>query len=637
MYDIKSIGSATFSPDGSAILYAISQTDRESGQNVSQVWVCDPDGRNQRQVSQNGKTNAGPVWSPDGPAIAWSSRRDGDHPGAIVVLSLDGGDARIVTSHLNSPSSLAWSPDGKSIAYVVEIDPDNLDEEPPKPGATPPVTVIDRLDYKLDGRGIYNRKRRQIHVVDVETGDRKRLTGLDVTHSVPRWSPDGQTIACIVDKVNNPASTIALIDIASGIVTTQDQVRESVGNLWWIPDGSGLLFLGSPNLTPHPDYYTFNIATGTSHPVTVDNHFLPDIGYQNTSVPGEPVWLSTTNVLVHGLLNGASGLWELNTKTGITTERARWNAMHGGLSATPDGKIIVQNRATMRGKGELVTWNSETDVTTTIIDPNLDFFTANPTADWETLSINRAGLTIEGWLLKPRDFDPSRTYPLVLSVHGGPHNAYGYTFDVAAQVMATNGYLVLMTNPRGSGTYGRAFAEAVVGDWGGEDWLDLQAMLDLACERSYVDSSRIGIYGYSYGGYMTAWAIGQTNRFGAAICGAPVYDMISMYGTSDIGYYFTPMELKADPFTERDKLLARSPSTFGHLATTPTLIIQGDADERCPAGQAEQMFTDLKLSGCEVQLARYPGGSHLMLAQSPAPHRIDYLERVLGWFDAHLT
>jgi len=116
-----------------------------------------------------------------------------------------------------------------------------------------------------------------------------------------------------------------------------------------------------------------------------------------------------------------------------------------------------------------------------------------------------------------------------------------------------------------------------------------------------------------------------------------VYDMISMYGTSDIGYYFTPMELRADPFTERDKLLARSPSTFGHLATTPTLIIQGDADERCPAGQAEQMFTDLKLSGCEVQLARYPGGSHLMLAQSPAPHRIDYLERVLGWFDAHLT
>jgi dipeptidyl aminopeptidase/acylaminoacyl peptidase len=636
IYDIKSLNSAVVSPDGTSIVYVVGQVDRKTGFNVGHLWRCDIDGGNQRQITQSGASNGDPVWSPDGSSIAYVSLRDGDHPGAIAVLPLSGGESRIVTRHVATPSSLAWSPDGRSIAYAVEVDPDNLEEKPKDKNAAPAVIVVDRLDYKLDGRGAYNTTRRQVHVVDVESGERRRLTGPDVHHGRPIWSPDGKTIAAIADVADSPDSGLVLIDVVSGAIRSTDMVGSNNGG-WWTPDGTSILYLGDPDRTSSPDYYVLNAADGSTRPVTTDVHFLPDIGYQNSAPPGNPIWLSNTTAIVHGLSAGTSGLWELDIETGETQELVRWLAMHGGLSATPDQAKIVQSRSTMEGTGELIIWDRNSGETEVIAAPNGAYFATSPTASWERVHLERAGFEIDGWLLKPNDFDPNKSYPLVLSVHGGPHNAYGYQFDVSAQVLASNGYLVLMTNPRGSGTYGRAFASAVHGDWGGEDWNDLNAMLDLVVDRPYVDADRLGVYGYSYGGYITAWAVGNSNRFKAIVCGAPVYDMTSMYGTSDIGFFFTPNQLQADPVKDRDKLIERSPSTWAHRATTPTLIIQGEADDRCPVGQAEQMFVDLKLAGCKTQLIRYPGGSHLMLYRSHADHRIDYLTRVLGWFDEHLT
>jgi dipeptidyl aminopeptidase/acylaminoacyl peptidase len=637
VYDVKSLNSSIVSPDGSSVAYVVSQTDRKTGKGVGHIWLCDIDGGNPRQLTQSGATNGYPAWSPDGASIAYVSQRDGDHPGAIVVLPLSGGESRVITKHASGPSSIAWSPNGTSIAYQVEVDPDNPDETPRAKDEAPPVIVVDRLDYKLDGRGVFNRKRTQVHVVDVESGERRRLSGPEVHHTSPRWSPDGSTIAVIHAFEDSPNTSIALIDVASGAISKQSSVTGSTSNLWWTPDGSGILYLGDPELSAHADYYLLDVASGSTRVVATNLQFLPDIGYQNTAPPGVPVWLSDTTAIVHGLRGGASVLWLLDIESGSLTELAEWQAMHGGLSATPDGGTIVQSRASMAGTGELVAWNRASGVTTTLVSVNSELFANTPTAAWESISFDRAGLTIEGWLLKPQDFDASKKYPLVLSVHGGPHNAYGYTFDVQAQVLATNGYLVLMINPRGSGTYSREFAGAVHGDWGGEDWNDLMAAVDLIIERPYIDSAKLGIYGYSYGGYITAWAVGNTDRFAAIVCGAPVYDMVSMYGTSDIGFFFTPNQMQADPVKDRDKLIERSPSTYAHKAKTPTLIIQGEADERCPVGQAEQMFVDLKLAGCETQLVRYPGGSHLMLARSHASHRIDYLERVRSWFDSHLT
>jgi dipeptidyl aminopeptidase/acylaminoacyl peptidase len=173
-------------------------------------------------------------------------------------------------------------------------------------------------------------------------------------------------------------------------------------------------------------------------------------------------------------------------------------------------------------------------------------------------------------------------------------------------------------------------------DWGGEDYLDLMAVLDTALERPYADASRTGIWGYSYGGFMTAWAIGHTRRFKAAVCGAPCFDLESMYGTSDISHVWGPYQWGGTPHDASEAFAAHSPSTFAHRATTPTLILHGEADHRCPIGQGEQMFVALKQAGCEVEFARYPGGAHAMLRVGPPSHRADFLERVLAWFSDHL-
>jgi dipeptidyl aminopeptidase/acylaminoacyl peptidase len=636
VYELTSLTGAKVSPDGTSILYHLAQTDRESGATRSQVWRCSIDGAHPRQISHAGVSNAGAAWSPDGTSIAWVSRRDGDHPGAIVVLPLDGGEARVVTSHASMPSSLRWSPDGRSIAYIVETDPDNPEEKPKDPKAPAPVIVVDRLDYKLDGRGVYNRQRQQCFVVDVETGNRRQLSDPETHAGSPSWSPDGKTLAVTTDLANSHASTLTLIDVESG-ERTETGIGGFTGASWWTPDGGAILYLGDPGETYSTAYCLYDVASKNSGEIVADLAFQPDTGYQNTSPIGDPVWIGDHSAVVHGLSRGRSLLAELDIAAGTVTPIVDWDALHGGLSATPDGKVIVQNRSTLSRKSDLVSWNRDTGELKTLVTTNDAVFAETPMADVEFFTFERAGFEIDCWLLKPPGFDAAQTYPLVLSVHGGPHNAYGHQFDIQAQVLAAAGYLVLMTNPRGSGTYGRAFTQSVHGDWGGEDWNDLMHAVDLIVERPYVDAARLGIYGYSYGGYITAWAVGHTDRFAAIVCGAPVYDMISMYGTSDIGFFFTPMEMKADQWERRDFLIERSPSTYAKQATTPTLIIQGEADERCPVGQAEQMFTDLKLAGCETQLVRYPGGSHLMLSNAPAAHRIDYLTRVRSWFDRFLS
>ncbi len=635
--ELPSLSNARISPDGERIVYVRTQVNTETGKDESQIWLCDADGSDRRRLTWTGASNGGVIWSPDGSEIAFVSKRDGDQPHAICVLVFTGGEARVITRHATSPGDLAWSPDGKTLSYTAAVDPENPNETPRDPKAPAPVRVVRRIDYKQDGYGYLNDVRSQVFVVDVASGERRQVTSEPVDHMRPIWSPDGTRLAVTLPHKNGMRNRIGVIDVATGETEAGAFEDGDIGCLSWSPDGNSILFDGQETGLPCNVLFTYDVKTKGVRKLADSLAFLPDSGYGDAA---SPVWIDDRTALVAGIDRGASGLWTIDTRGDEPGDTAanvgRWEAIHAGLSASADGKRVVQTANDLDGTIGLIAIDRTSGKKTLLFNEAEDFFKETPVGQWETISLERAGMTIEGWLLKPADFDERKRYPVVIDVHGGPHGAYDFGLDMHAEVLATNGFLVLLVNPRGSGTYGHDFAVAVMKDWGGEDWKDLQAMLDLVLEQPYADRERTGIYGYSYGGFMTSWALGHTDRFKAAICGAPAFDLESFFGTSDIGHAFAVEEIGGTPWEIRDEMLAHSPSTFIHNATTPTLIVHGEADERCPIGQGEQMFISLKKLGVDVEFVRYPGGHHGFAWRGEPAHRLDFATRLLDWFKRYL-
>jgi dipeptidyl aminopeptidase/acylaminoacyl peptidase len=637
VYDTVAAGDPQVSPDGARVVYVHARADRERDRGTLQIWLADITGANARRLTWSGDRNREPRWSPDGRRLALLSDRVSGHTG-LFVLPLDGpGEAAEITHHRTSMGDLTWSPDGRSIAYTTIFDPDNPDELVLPEGRAPQVRVTRRIDYKQDNRGWVNNARRQIFVVDVASGERRMLTREPDDLLYPQWSPDGTQLAARVPTHNGIYSRLAIIDARTGQTRRVGPERGSVGVWSWSPKGDRILFDGDTEPTASADFFVYDLARDEVRRLTTDLPCLPEAGFPTVLGPSQPVWLDDTNVLFHGVRAGASGVYRFNVETAELGLEHPTQSLSVGFSMDTACRYAAQVNSSLDSLGEVAIFDRQSGQRRIITRHNAGLLASAQPAAWERFDVERDGTTIEAWLLKPADFDPARKYPVILDVHGGPHSYYGFGFNNMQQTLASHGFVVVFSNPRGSGSYGREFAQQVRCDWGGEDYLDLMAVLDTALERPYADAERTGIWGYSYGGYMTAWAISQSTRFKAAVCGAPCFDLESMYGTSDISHEWGPYEWGGAPHAASEAYAAHSPSTFAHRTRTPTLIMQGEADERCPIGQGEQMFVALKQAGCEVEFARYPGGAHAMLRVGPPSHRADFLQRLLDWFSHHLA
>jgi dipeptidyl aminopeptidase/acylaminoacyl peptidase len=635
VYGFKAAGDPRIAPDGARILYTLAQLNRELKKPSAQLWLCDRDGGHARQLTHSGDANGGGRWSHDGARIAFVSDRV--KKAGIFVLDVNaGGEARELTRHNQGISDLAWSPDDSRIAYSTTFDPANPDEEEPQEGAAPKVRVTRRIDYKQDMRGYLGDVRNHLWVVDVASGERKRVSTELVDHGFPSWSPDGAWLASSMTMNNGMNAQLLLINVETGEQRRIGSERGTLSNWSWSPSGDRIIYAGDTQITFQSDFFVYDMASGETQRLTDDLQQLPDGGFPGMAPQPQLVWLDERQVLFHALRGGASGLYIIDADGGSVEPVKTWQAIHSGLNTDAQQRYFVQGLASMDALGEIVVFDAQTGEDTVITAYNTQTLAETPPAQWERFDVQRGKYTIEAWLLKPPSFDPNKKYPLVLDIHGGPNGFYGYAFNPVQQLLSTNDFIVVYSNPRGSSSYGREFTMQVSLDWGGEDYQDLMAVVDKASEQPYVDAERTGIYGYSYGGYMTSWIIGQTQRFKACVCGAPCFDLESMYGTSDISHQFGEVQWGGRPEEAREWYSAHSPATYAHRATTPTLIVQGEADERCPVGQAEQMFVALLKAGCEVEFARYPGGYHGFPRTGPADHREDFLSRVLGWFKEHL-
>ena len=635
VYGFESPGDPQVSPDGTCVVYSLSKTDEKTNKTGTQLWLCDIDGANARCLTSNGTRNGSARWSPDGGSLAFVSDRV--ERSGVFALPMAGGEAREVTRYHASINDLAWSPDGKRIAFTAAYDPAAPEGEKPAAGAAPRVRVTSRIDYKQDTRGYLGDLRNQVFVVVVATGERRMVTCEPVDHGQPAWSPDGTRLAVRVSTANGMITRLALVPASGPGSTEYVSAEGGVVSTWaWSPDGARIVYTGDTWQSSQTDFFLYQVAAKSTRRVTDDLQCLPDGGFPPVVPPSQPVWLDESRVLFSAVRGGASGLYSIDLGSGAVEQIEGGSDIRAGLSVDRAQRYVVQGITSLEAPAEVSVFDRTDGSRRNITSYAAAILRNAPAARWERFDIVRDGLTIEAWMLKPANFDVSRKYPVVLDIHGGPNGFYGYQFSATQQLLATNGFIVVFSNPRGSSSYGRDFTQRVTKDWGGEDYHDLMAVMDRALREPNCDPQRTGIWGYSYGGYMTAWTIAQNHRFKAAVCGAPCFDLEAMFGTSDISHMFGPLQWGGTPWDAREWYATHSPSQIAHNTRTPTLIIQGEADDRCPVGQGEAMFVTLKKAGCETELVRYPGGSHLMMRVGPPEHREDILARILAWFSERL-
>lgn len=634
-----------FSPAGDRIAYQVSWGDAETRQNKGHVYLRGvAAGAEPVQATSGPRRDHHPEWSPDGSRIAFLSRRGPRDQ--VFLLDLAGGDARPLTSIPDGVSSPAWSPDGSQVAFLgtVLADPEGVVDDPRPPTGEeevrrPPVArVARRLDYKHDGSGYVDGRHQHLFVVPAEGGEARQVTSGPWSVAGFDWAPDGRGLALVGDP--EPDADLRR-ELSLYAVDLDGSLRLLVGDRLmsgplWSPKGDLVAFLAPNGKEAGLNDRLWVVPAAGGEPrcltLSLDQMVGDGIITDMRSGHGGRVKWSPDGDRIYFLSSGPgqTGVYSASVAGEVRQEiGGRRRVMD--FDSRREGFVLVASDPTTPGDLYLAGASGETRLTE--LNPWLqERYVAPP----EHLQLTAPdGLKIEGWLLKPDGFQDSRKYPLVMEVHGGPHGQYGWAFFHEFQVLAGQGFVVFYVNPRGSDGYGEEFKKAVVRDWGGKDYVDLMTALDQLLERRYVDESRMGIAGGSYGGFMTNWVIGHTDRFAAAVTMRCISNLVSEFAQHDI-VLWGELEMGPRPWPDSEELWNRSPIKYVNQIRTPLLISHGEMDLRCAISQAEELFGALRLLGREVEMVRYPGESHDLSRGGRPDRRVERLNRIAGWFQRHL-
>ena len=625
------IGSARLSPSGETVVCDLTRHDLEADLTTTSLWRIDLATGDARQLTGSSSRDSSPTWSPDGAQIAFLSDRSGLKQ--VFLLPIDGGEARQLTDlpqGVDGPP--VWSPDGESIAFTAPAKP-----QPRDPTAPYRVT---RFIYRFDGIGYVDDAVQNIFVQPVHGGDARQLTDDAHLYRTLRWSPDGKEILYLASFDPDRSD---LFSAKLRVVNLEGDIEELLGLDWgfiknagWLPDGARIMVVASRGDQPmatKDDLWILDRASGNTVNRTAD---LPT----GVEVQWFPVF-SAANILttesaalVNVVERGKRGIYAV-TLSGS----AEWQPLLGGNRTTAlqdaNDEIMLFQAGDLENPGELFVAALDGTQERQITRFNDDLLGQLDFPKVEELQYNTEdGTPIQGWLLLPNQGEPP--YPTILYIHGGPHGWYGYSYGSDFQMLAGAGFAVLFVNPRGSTGYGDAFATALSGNWGVLDHKDLLDGVDHVIEAGFADPDRLGICGLSYGGYLTCYTIGQTNRFKAAVAENPITDLVSRYGTADMGPWGSLSELGGKPHEIPEVYRRGSPITYAHNCATPTLLIQCEEDYRCPAGQAEQFYGHLKANGCIVEMLRIPALAHVASITGPIRVQKAQNEALLDWMQRYL-
>jgi dipeptidyl aminopeptidase/acylaminoacyl peptidase len=639
IYSLVNVSEPHLSPDGQLLVFVRSWVDREAMEGRSQIMLM-PLPHGPAAPFTWGTRDTHPRFSPDGRHLAFL-RPDDQLRRQVWVMPVHGGEAQALTTVASGVVEFAWSPDGQRLVLVADVDAD-LPPEGHDPKKEPHVKVVRHLRYRHDTLGWRGEARRHLFLIDLSGGEARQLTDGDWDDLSPVWAPDGRRLAFISGR--RPERDIRayteayVVSIDGGEPERWSGDLFTIGALTWAPDSARLAVVASDDPLGGAGYqgWLFVLEPGRMPRRLTDDSLRPATGIYPIMPAPELRWTRDDRILLLGDARGQSYLYAVSTRQGAAHCLAGDGFQAHAMTLDQDLTRAVLAATPADSPGELYLVDMASHALKRLTDYNRDYLAQHPPARLEKFGVSRQGLDIECRLWLPPAFDPTSQHPLILDIHGGPNSAFYDAFNLTQQVLATAGYVVLAVNPRGSTTYGQAFTMAVLGDWGGEDYQDLMAAVDAIAACPYVDATRLGVHGYSYGGFMTSWIIGHTSRFKAAVVGAPCIDLPSMYGTSDIGVSFGELQWSGTRWEAFAKAVERSPLTYAPAVEAPVLLLHGEADLRCPIEQAEQYFVALKRHGKEVEFVRFPDCSHLFLRVGHPHMRQEYLRRTLAWFDRYL-
>jgi dipeptidyl aminopeptidase/acylaminoacyl peptidase len=625
-YRLNRVSDVQFAPNARSLSYVLTRADRETQKHDGHIWIVAADGRSDpRPLTTGFSGESHPRFSPDGTRLAFIASREASERPQIYVAAASGGAATRVTNIDSGVTSFVWSPDGRQFAIVSRTGK-REDRADPLAG----VTVVRNLHFAQDGRGLLKDQRAHVFVVSIATGAARQITDGDFDHLDPSWSPDGKWLAFTSDRTgaadNGGRNTdVFIVSSDGGTPRKVSPHAEANGSPVFSPDGNSIAFTGVVAEGGQSDIYVMAVEGGPA--VNLTESF--DERIQRF------VW-TAGGIYFTANRRGEVPLFRLDVSAKkVDKIDAQQGVQVTSFSLANDGSLAV-TRSGFRHPADVFVGAPGAAPNRHVTDVNRQLLSERTLAPVEELAYKADdGLEIQGWLVRPVPFDPARTYPVILRIHGGPAGMYGTNFDFEVHALSARGYAVLFINPRGSTGYGQSFVRANHKDWLGKDYADLMKGVDTALARNpWIDPSRLAVYGCSYGGYMTNWIITQTHRFAAAAPECGMSDMPSLWGTTD-GARSPEEPFGGTPWETFDLWWGRSPLKFAPNVKTPALFIHAEQDYRVPIAQAEQMFRALKRHGVDTELVRYAGESHGEFVNGKPAHYVDRIERVLAWFDRY--
>ncbi|MDT8341358.1 MAG: S9 family peptidase [Longimicrobiales bacterium] len=603
--DMESVSNPQISPDGTRIVFTRGWVDKMNDSRESSVWIMNADGSRARFLVDG----SNPTWSPDGTRIAFTARGEPSGSQIFVRWMDDEGAVTQVTRVEKSPGSLRWSPDGQSIAFTMNVESDerwrvSLPGRPEGARWTAEPKVVTRASYRRDRVGYTDGGYNHLFVVPAEGGTPRQLTEGDWSHSGGEWTPDGRELLFSANRSESAEldwreSDVYAVEVATGAIRQLTTRRGIDSNPLPSPDGRRIAYTGTDwNTDTYRNSGIYVMDRSGSNPRLISGDF-------DRQLAGDLIWAPDGSGLYFTAnAEGSRNLHFVSVDGGV---RAVTRGVHllGASSLSRDGRTLVGTLTSFHQPGDVVSLDlRRPDDVRQLTRVNDDVLAGVKLGDVEEIWYESVdGLRIQGWYITPPDFDPARKYPLMLSIHGGPHSMYTVGFNFGWQEHAANGYVVLYTNPRGSTGYGSAFGNAIKNAYPGKDFDDLMNGVDEVVARGFVDEQNMFVYGCSGGGVLTSWTVGHTDRFAAASANCPVTNWLSFVGTTDgIGWY---RNFEKFPWEDPSEHLRRSPLMYVGNVTTPTMLMTGEMDLRTPMPQTEEYYAALKVLGVPTAMIRF--------------------------------